>query len=77
MVTREMLQRRLLELQRQKASALHTVSSIDGAIQECEGWIAHLDSKEAKPNGKDKFSLEELCTGVAQSDAKVCVEEGQ
>ena len=61
MVTREMFEKRLVELQGQKQRALFTLSAIDGAIQECDSWIAHIAAEEGK-----KDSVEINVNGKAE-----------
>lgn len=45
-VSKEALQARLFELQRQREQAIANVNAISGAIQECEYWLKKLKEKE-------------------------------
>lgn len=45
-VSREALQTRLFELERQREQAIANVNAISGAIQECQYWVAWLKEKE-------------------------------
>jgi hypothetical protein len=49
-MTRELLKERLAELERQRADAITRAQAVDGAMQECEHWLARLDQSEEQPS---------------------------
>ena len=51
-VSREALQTRLVELERQREQAIANVNAISGAIQECQYWVAWLKEKEREAEAR-------------------------
>ena len=51
-ITQEVVEERLRELHEQRAQALATLNACEGAIQDCEFWLAQLD-KEVPDEGSD------------------------
>lgn len=43
----------MADLEQQKARALATVHAVDGALQECEHWLAALEKAEEEALGRE------------------------
>lgn len=54
MITVEQLKQRLSELEAQKQQAVAKVHCIDGAMQDCEYWLAEVEKASALPLKEDK-----------------------
>ena len=48
-ITRQMLEQRLAELNAGKEQAVANVNAYEGAIQECSHWLEMLEPQEQKP----------------------------
>ena len=51
-ITKELLQKRLAELQQGREQAIANVNAFNGAISECEYWLNVMILAEAKPEPK-------------------------
>ena len=53
-ITREAIEQHKAQLEYEKTQHLNLAHAVDGAIQDCEHWLAQLELAEEKPDKKDK-----------------------
>lgn len=70
-MNKELLQKRIEDIERSKIQTLANYNALCGAAQEVEFWLAKLNESRENPIQNDALSLDELKNILGASDITV------